>query len=763
MPDDGQAVRQVLNEEQRDLLAHERLIANGTSNLEHNENGEEFSPMSPEYFLDREPRRRTNFCRLFLVGGAILIACVGIAELIDERHPEPFSGTRRQPQFIGHSVLAAMDRSADPCNNFYEYACGSWLRKQTIPPDRISYSRSFSHVYDTIRKELRTLLKVDLQHRHHPNAIAGRLYTSCMRGIASGPLNVHPLKPFIQRFNKFTDSQSFAELLGTLHYALSAGMFGTYVGVDDKHPTQYGLFFSQGGLGLKPPKKYTSTKEDDVKIREAYVKLIKDHLIAAAKGRLIPQDGLDELAPRVFAFEKKLASYHKAPEERRNPEKLYNPKNISDLPASLHFRKYLKVINVDPGKANNIVILDNVKYANEIAAMMSSVETDKKTLEAAKGYLAYHLLRYFAGSGILGEELYMKNFAFRTLQTGVKKLPEKWKRCQSVVTSFLGDALGEAFIHKHFPKGQKDYAQRLAEEITKSFGISLSRQDWMDEATRRAAKEKLSNIFWKLGYTRKFDKYPGLKITKHHFADNVMNAGKYSFDFQASRLGKPVDKTEWSMNAFEVNAYYSPARNEMVFPAGILQQPFFSDAFPDAMNYGSIGSVIGHEMSHGFDDSGRKYDKTGRLVSWWSDESAKRYVGKTKCFIDLFNGYKPRSVDIYVKGNLTLGENLADTNGVKVAYQAFKSFMNNSDVTARSSNPVLASELTNHQLFFVSYAQTWCTKYRMKSLELQMLTDPHSPGQFRVQGPLSQNEDFGKVFNCKVGTVYNPEKKCALW
>lgn len=763
MPDNGSPARKPLSEEELELLSRRRQHGGDEAFGGHEDSGDEFSSASPAFY--DQPIRRTNFCRLFFVGTAIVLACLGVAALIDERYSEPPVPLKgRSPRFIGDSVLAAMDRSADPCGNFYEYACGSWLRKSRIPPDRTSYSRSFSHVFDTIREELRTLLKVDLQAPRHPNAIAGRFYTACMAGVATGPLNIRPLRPFKKSFYSFSDTSSFANILGTLHLASSAGMYDVGVGIDDKNPNQYAVFFSQGGLGLSHRDKYTSMKDADVKLRAAYVKLIEDHLYAAAKGRLISHHSdVGQLAPQVFDFEKSLAAIHKPPEERRNPVERYNPMKVAELPPSLHFNEYLQKLKVDPAIMNQTVIVDNREYVQKVSELISSIETNKETMMAAKGYLAFHLVRHFAGKGILGKDLYTKNFEFKSLQTGVKQMPERWKICQSFTSRYLGDALGEAFVNKHFPKERKDAAQRLAVQITSSFGDSLKTLEWMDAATRSAAEGKLNSISWKLGYTSKFDKYPGVKITNTAFANNVINALKYAVRYSLNRLGKPVDKTEWFMNSFEVNAYYSPSRNEMVFPAGILQQPFFSDAFPDAMNFGSIGSVIGHEMSHGFDDSGRKYDKGGRLRSWWTTKSAQRYVSKAKCFVDLFNGYKPRSVDIYVIGNLTLGENLADTNGVKVAFHAFKSSANNSDPNARAPNPVLSKELTNHQLFFVAYAQTWCTNNRPRALALQMTTDPHSPGQFRVQGPLSQNPDFAKAFKCKVGTTYNPENKCALW
>ncbi|KAI0562502.1 Metallopeptidase [Gracilaria domingensis] len=284
----------------------------------------------------------------------------------------------------------------------------------------------------------------------------------------------------------------------------------------------------------------------------------------------------------------------------------------------------------------------------------------------------------------------------------------------------------------------------------------------MDQPTIDAAIDKLNAINWKVGYSEKLDTYDDVDITTS-FQSNVHSAIAHLWRKRLNRLGNPIDNTEWFMKPHEVNAYYSVTRNEMVFPAGILQPPFFSDAYPEAMNYGSIGAVIGHEMSHGFDDQGRQYDKAGMLTPWWSDSSVSKYKQKAQCYIDLYDTYKPRDVDIHVRGNLTLGENLADTNGVNVAFRAFKSRANNSQDGIPPPNALLARELTNDQLFFVAYAQTWCTLHRHEALKVDIMTDPHSPAKFRVLGPLSESPVFAEAFSCRNGSRYNPTTRCELW
>jgi len=759
----------VVSDEQRELLSSPRNAGAGVyggGGYDEDMFDGDCPTQQEEYRLARVRSRRMKLFRFILVALSVAVAASAMVSSVGGVLRGKTSTKMRCAQTIGESVLSSMDLGANPCVDFYEYACGSWLRKKTIPPYRTSYSRSFSSVAENIQKELRELLEVDLQDDEHPNAIAGRFYTSCMNGMAIGPLDVRILGRFRPFFNGLKTAKSLSSALANLHGVLSAGMFDIDVGVDENYPDRYAVLFGQGGLGLSHPNKYTSEKMSDLKVRRAYIKLIEGHLRVCMKANLLKSRNIEELAKKTFDFEKSLASIHKPPEELRDPTKLYNPMKLESFPEEIFIHTYLKDIGIDKNKINSTIIVEDPKYLLGIANMMARASRNTDYREAVKGYLGFHLIRHFASKGVMGEELYEDTFRFDMITNGVKKMSEKWKRCQSLTSRNMGDALGEAFVKKLFPSSRKESVEKLAEAITHQFGKSLSHQEWMDSTTRSKAQEKLKAMNWKVGYTKKFDKYPGVVIRKYKrdFAENVLYSMEYRKQFSIRRLGNPIDKTEWFMHAYETNAYYSLPRNEMVFPAGILQQSFFSDLYPDAMNFGGIGVVIGHEMSHAFDDSGRKFDKDGRLTQWWSPASAKKYEEKAQCFVDLFNGYKPRSVATYVKGNLTLGENLADTNGVKVAFEAFKNTgENNFDPNARAPIPVLAEELSNHQLFFVAYAQTWCYKWRPKALELAMLTDPHSPGQFRVQGPLSQLEEFASTFKCKTGTSYNPEKRCKLW
>lgn len=724
-----------------------------------------YPPPPDAYYHRGLPLRITHWGRLFITLVAVAVACLAIAAVIDVSTPSTATlEPGRDARSVADGVLAGMDRSADPCDNFYEYACGSWLRTNRIPPDVTSYSRSFSVVSDRLRLIVKDLLEGELQTTTNvTTAKAGVFYASCIEQHGVGSVNTLFLAPYRDDFNALTDAKTFTALLSRLEHASSKTLFNIYIGLDDKNPTEYAVFLGQVSLGLPHRDNYLSQEDHDVEMRRRYTKLIQTLLSAPGKAHLIPRQGHEALAKDILEFETKIAAFSLPPEDMRDPVKLYNKRLIKDLPPSLSLTKYLTNLGIDMNDINGSVVLDNPDYFDSVAQIMTALDNDDATRRVVRGYLAYHLAALAAGEGLLGEAAYTESFKFQQFVYGIKQMPEKWKTCESLTNLYLGDAVGAAFVDKFFTAAQYNVAKSLSGLIMNAFGETLKKLDWMDGITRAAAEAKLSAINWKVGYSSKMDTYDDVTVGRDTYASNVASCMKHGFTKSVNHLGKPVDKTEWAMLAQEVNAYYSAVRNEMVFPAGILQPPFFSDAYADAMNYGSIGAVIGHEMSHGFDASGRKYDKDGMLRSWWTNSSAKEYDERSKCYVDLYNKYKPRDVDIYVNGDLTLNENIADVNGVNVAYRAFKGVANNSADGLAPPNALLGRELTNDQLFFVSYAQTWCTLYRPEALKVQMMTDPHSPGQFRVLGPLSQNEGFAKAFSCRNGTRYNPVKKCHLW
>lgn len=738
-----------------------------------------YPPAPPGYYSRGEPTRITNFARLVAVLLAVGLACATIAALIDVSMPVPGGEQGSTQREVADLVLGAMDRSADPCEDFYEYACGSWIRANSIPKDRSIYQKSFSGTYDRIQDEIKSLLDGDL-HRHSTKE--GMFYSACLDQAALGGLKAPPLFRFRDIIGDIENSRSFARALGVLHANLSAGMFEVDVGIDESNPSQYALYLGQGGLGLPHRDDYSSTSEKAQSMRAAYLTEIEAMLNAAGRARILPRFGTSTLAARVLDFEKSLATASLPPAALRDPFKVFNKRELHQLPAGMAIEQYLSAAGIDVARLGGekpSVVIDSPDFFDAIGTMMERVEHDVGAARAARAYLVFHLVRRLASLGALGENLYHAHFAFRQHVYGVQKLEARWRMCQQMTTKFLGDAVGAAYVKKYFPEERQKVALQMAHDIVDAFGEGLDHQTWMDLGTRNAAKEKLRAIRLKIGFSQNLDRYEGVRISQSSYSGNVQAATEHKWAKKIGRLGQPIDHTHWLMDAHEVNAYYSPPANEVVIPAGILQQPFFSDRYSAAQNLGGIGAILGHEASHGFDDAGRKYDSTGRLHKWWSESAAVEYKKRAQCYVDLYDSFKPRELDIHVLGNLTLGENLADINGLHVAYRAFQKVSGSASAAGNSSradaihvggepaemppNKLLARELTNTQLFFVSFAQNYCMLAHKQSLEVWMKTDPHSPGRFRVQGSLSQNVAFSEAFQCKPGARYSPEKRCSLW
>jgi putative endopeptidase len=751
----------------------------------HSESDPLYPPPPPGYDARHEPSRSTHWLRLFAVLVALGLSCAAMSALVDLWTPPPGGPhTGRTEREIAEAVLGAMDRSADPCEDFYEYACGSWIRKNTIPKDRATYMKSFTVVHEEITREVRGLLENDLQNIHNK---AGDFYASCLDQCAAGSLSVAPLYRFRSVFLDLSSPNELAFALGILHSNKSSGMFDIDIGVDEGSPDRYAVYLSQGGLGLPNKDDYTSTSDKGIKLRQSYLIEIQTMLSAAAKARLIPRFGHDILAERILEFETTLANVSLKPAERRDPFKSYNKRTISSLPQGLATDTYLRAAGIDLASINEIVILESPAYFDAVGQMMMRVAADVDYRRTVRAYLAFHLVRRMSSLGMLGETLFHANFKFKKQLYGVQQLEARWKMCQGMTTAFLGEAVAKAYVSKFFSDERRRVGTDMARNVIAAFEDNIDKQDWMDKRTRASAKEKLALVGVKIGYSSKLDTYDDARISPDNYASNVAAASAHGWHRAIKRLGGPIDRTEWLMDAHETNAYYSPPRNEIVIPAGILRQPFFSDAFPAAMNYGGLGSIVGHELSHGEDDAGHKYDATGRLRNWWSTKSSKAYDERAKCYVSLYDTYKPRDLDVNLLGNLTLGENLADINGIKVAYLAFQraegrkpsneqlrgATTANSRFGLESSAPqmtpepppnkVLAHELSNNQLFFVSFAQSYCMLARPDALRVWITTDPHSPGRFRVQGTLSQTKEFSDAFQCRTGARYNPEKRCNLW
>lgn len=686
-------------------------------------------PAPPAAYYQRgEPTRVTHAASLVAVLLSVAFACAAVAALIDVSVPPPGgAGVGRSQREVADLVLGAMDRSADPCEDMYEFACGSWLRANSIPADRSVFQKSFTGTYNRILLQVKAVLEEgENSGRGAQGSKAAVFYSACLDQASLGGMKAPLLYQWRDVIGGIEDDASFARALGVLHATSSAAVFAAAVGVDEGAPDRYALYLGQGGLGLPHRDDYSATSDKALRVRAAYLVEIEAMLSAAGRAKLLPKYGHAALAARVLEFETALATASLPPAALRDPFKVYNVRKIADLPKGLAFRAYLDGAGIGlegiGGDLNASVIIDSPKYFESVAVMMERIGSDVEWKRTARAYVVFHLVRRHAGLGTLGEQLFHAHFKFTKELYGMQKLEDRWKMCQRMTTKFLGDAVGEAYVERYFSKAQRDLATHMAKTILAAFDKSLGLQKWMDDATRDAARLKLRSIRVKIGYTDKFDQYQGVNVVPNDYASNVAVATAHMYAKQIGLLGRPIDTTRWLMKAHEVNAYYSPPSNEIVIPAGILQQPFFSDSYPAALNYGGIGAIIGHELGHALDDSGRKYDQTGLLHDWWEPKAAAEFDRRSKCYVDLYDTYKPRELSVHVLGNLTLGENLADINGVNVAYRAFQAARGGdvdgrdgdkkvaqlvADVSEPPPNKVLARELSNAQLFYVAFAQNY--------------------------------------------------------
>ncbi|MGI8891746.1 MAG: M13-type metalloendopeptidase [Chthoniobacterales bacterium] len=637
-----------------------------------------------------------------------------------------------------------LDTSVKPGDDFYEYANGGWLKKNPIPPE---YSRwgSFNELGEKnndalheiaekagkLAKEDEGKSKIEAASESELEKV-GDFYTSGMNVEAIDQLKLQPLHDELSRIDAIKDSPSLTKEIGRLHSMGVGALFGFTSGQDDKNSTMVIAQAFQGGLGLPDRDYYTKDDEASKKLRDEYVAhvtkmftLLGDAPEAAAAH-----------AKTVMEIETSLAKPARTRVELRDPQKNYNKMSQADLQKltpDFKWETYFQQLQLPVPGEINVGQPDFFKAANEVYKTVS--------LDDWKTYLRWHLIHDTAPT--LSEDVVAENFAFygKTL-TGTEKLKPRWKRVVSTIDNEIGEALGRLYVADHFPPEAKKRALEMVNNLKEALSDRIKSNDWMDETTKKEALKKLAAFTVKIGYPDKWRDYSTLKIDRGPYVQNVLRSEKFEVGREMTKIGKPVDPSEWGMSPPTVNAYYNPNLNEIVFPAGILQPPFFDPDADDAVNYGGIGAVIGHEMTHGFDDQGRQYDATGNLRDWWTPASSKAYDTRAKAIIAQYASYEPLKGQ-HINGEMTQGENIADIGGLKIAYAAFKK--------AQSKNPEAADKkidgMTPDQRFFLAWAQIWRANQRDEETKLRLNTDPHSPGRFRTIGPLSNMPEFQKAFD----------------
>jgi putative endopeptidase len=645
------------------------------------------------------------------------------------------------------ALVSAMDTKANACEDFYRYACGGWMDATPLPADKPLWGKSFSTIRDAnLSVQKATLEKAAASPTTGDAdwAKMGNFYGACMDEPAVDATATAALAPYLKEIDGAKDLKGAMRVAGHLTTVGVAPFVGAGVYNDFKDPTKNILHMTEGGLGLPDRDYYLKTDADTKTLLVAYEAHVAEMLVVAG----VPAVDAAKQAKAIVVLETAIADAWVPRAELRDPEKVYNKLDragLVKLTPKLGWDQWLAGAGV-PATANDI----NVEVPGVFKKLEGIlVKTDIKTVRA---YLKWHLMH--ATAPYMGKTTYDAHFAFYGQKvTGQKEQEPRWKRCVGAADALIGEITGKSFVQSNFAGDSKEKSLTMIRDIETAFEGGLAGLTWMDDATRARAVEKMKKINNKIGYPDVWKDYSALTITPGTHTANVLAAMAFESARTSAKIGQPVPKGDWYMSPPTVNAYYDPSMNEMAFPAGILQAPFFDRDYPAVMNYGSIGMVMGHELTHGFDDQGRKFDGDGKMVEWWAPEVSARFEERAACVEKQYSGYNVAE-GINVNGALTLGENIADIGGYRAAYRAYK---------AQQAAPANVPGLTEDQLFFVAAAQSWCVVASPEIQKMRALSDPHSPPRYRVNGPLANLPEFAAAFGCAEGTAMRPANACEVW
>ncbi|MBP5515720.1 MAG: M13 family metallopeptidase [Bacteroidales bacterium] len=650
--------------------------------------------------------------------------------------------------------LSNLDKTASPVEDFYQYACGGWMKANPLDAEHSRYG-SFDKLADDNQKHLKNIILETAKAKNAPGSVADKiamLYNIGMDSVRLQQQGAEPIKPYLQNIAMLRSREDVLNHLSKLHRIGIDPFFGLFGEADYENAKMNLAWLYQTGIGMGDRDYYLD--DHNKEIREAYLKLMTKEFALAGYDKMSGIAAAD-LAEMVMALETRLAKAQYDKVTNRDPFKTFNKMTVEEADAkapALRLPRYFSQMGLPSLSALNMA---QPEYFEEVSTIMAS-----EYLQTIKAYYAWNVIN--AAAGYLSDDFVMANFEFygKTM-SGTEQIRPRWKRCVSTVNGAMGEALGQLYVKKYFPPEAKKRMVTLVENLQVAFGQRIKDADWMDNTTKARAQEKLDAILVKIGYPDKWRDYSGLEIKDDSYFANIIRSNIFDVNYMLGKIDKPVDRNEWQMTPQTVNAYYNPTTNEICFPAAILQPPFFDMKADDAANYGAIGVVIGHEITHGFDDQGRNYDKDGNLADWWTPADAENFKNNAKVIVNAFNAVKVLDdPETYANGELTLGENIADNGGLHISYLA----MQNAIAKKQVKNKAMDG-FTPAQRFFLAYAAVWASNIRPQAI-LQLTTmDVHALARNRVNVTLPHISEFHDAFGVKPGNKMwlAPEKRAKLW
>lgn len=634
--------------------------------------------------------------------------------------------------------VKSMDKKASPQDDFNQFANGKWMKNNPVPASEGKWT-SFQILNERNYDILRNICESAAADKTaEPGSARGKVGNFYRLAMDSNKLEADNFAPLMMDFASIIvviDNRDAMRQIGRMHKKGIPAFFGFYVGQDVKRSDTYSCYLTQGGLGLPDRDYYLKDDEKSKNIRREYVNHITNMLA------MTDYNGTQarEAAEQIMEIETSLAKASMTRVERRDPDKTYNKKTMADLEneyPQINWKGYFEITGIDK-KNPEFFVMGQPAFFKELNHIMAVTP-----IRTMRHYLKWNAVRN--ASGYLSNRFSAESFRFYgTVLTGTTEQKPRWKRAVNATNGAIGEILGQEYVKVVFSEDSKKRMNEMVDNLREAFKNRIEKLDWMSTETKTKALEKLASFNRKLGYPDKWTDYTALEIKTDSYLENNYRASTFDFNDNINKYGNPVDRQEWNMTPQTVNAYYSPLMNEIVFPAAIMQPPFFDPKADDAVNYGAIGAVIGHEFSHGFDDRGSKFDAKGNLNNWWTEEDRAKFDARTQLMVKQYNEFAVAD-SVHVNGEFTLGENIADFAGLTMAYDAYM-------LSIKDKEPVKIDGFTPQQRFFIGYAQVWRSNARTEYLRQAVLTDPHSPAQFRIRGPLSNMPQFYEAFNVKPG------------